>query len=73
MREPFAMKMKLSYLLQALLRFHAKALEIDGWEAETEERFRKELRLLISEYGPSAVEAALDIISDNPSPPIAPR
>jgi thiamine pyrophosphate-dependent acetolactate synthase large subunit-like protein len=65
--------MKLSDLLQALLRFYAKAFEIDGCEAETEERFRKELRLLISEYGPSAVEAALDDIPDNPSPPIAPR
>ena len=68
--------MNLSDRLEALLRRYAQAYEIDGCDPEAArlaERFRKDLRSLVSEYGPSAVEAALDEIPDNPSPPIAPH
>jgi hypothetical protein len=68
--------MSLSDRLQALLHLYARALDLDSCEDEAarlEERFRREVRLLVSEYGPSLVEAALDDIPDNPSPPMAPH
>jgi hypothetical protein len=67
--------MNLRDRLEALLRLYAQAYEIEGCEAEAAqwaERFRKDLRSLVFKYGPLAVEAALDEIPDNPSPPLAP-
>jgi hypothetical protein len=62
----------LSARLQALLRLYAEVSEVYGWEDEaTQERFRNDLRLLVSDYGASAVEAALDDILGDSSPPIA--
>jgi hypothetical protein len=65
--------MNLRARLEAVLRLYAKVFELDGCEDEAvQERFRGDLRLLIADYGPSAVEAMLDDIPDNPSPPLAP-
>jgi hypothetical protein len=65
--------MNLRVRLQALLRLYAEVFELDGCEDEAvREQFRNDLRLLIADYGPSAVEATLDDIPDNPSPPLAP-
>ena len=63
----------LSTRLRTLLRLFAEFFEVYGWEdAATQERFRNDLLLLVADYGPSAVEAALDDIPDDSSPPIAP-
>ena len=51
--------------LKALLRLYAAAGaqgQLDS--AQLAERFRKDLQLLITEYGPKAVDEALDEIPD---------
>ena len=58
--------------LEALLRLYAAACdrgELDG--AELAERFRKDMHSLVSEYGPKAVDAALDKLPDLASPSAA--
>jgi hypothetical protein len=55
--------------LEALLRLYAAACdrgELDG--ARLARRFRQDLHSLVSEYGPKAVDAALDELPDLASP-----
>ena len=55
--------------IESLLRRYASVCDQDGgdsgrlWEA-----FRKELQMLVAEFGPRAVDAALDELPDAASP-----
>ena len=52
---------ELTARLESLLSRYAAALDQDeGDHGKEWEQFRKELKLLIAEYGPRAVDAALD-------------
>jgi hypothetical protein len=63
---------ELSARLEALLRLYASAFDGEGETGRLGERFRKDLRLLIAEYGVTAVDAALDDTPDDAYPSIAP-
>ena len=55
--------------LEALLRrIHSTALNQAEWDTASAEQFRGDLHSLVSEYGPAAVNAALDKIPDAASP-----
>jgi hypothetical protein len=51
--------------LKALLRYYAAAFEQPP-DDRLGERFRRDLQLLVTEFGPQAVNAALDEIPDAP-------
>jgi hypothetical protein len=53
--------------LQALMRRYAASCDQPG----PYQRFRKELNLLISEYGYQAVDAALDNLPEEPWPSVS--
>jgi hypothetical protein len=56
---------ELTARLEWLLRRYWKALDQDkGDRGRALEQFREELQLLIAEYGPRAVDAALNEIPD---------
>jgi hypothetical protein len=53
--------------LESLLRRYAATYE----QPDERERFRRDLNLLIGEYGYHAVDAALDQVPDGPCPSVA--
>jgi hypothetical protein len=57
--------------LEALLRLYAAA-DDNGHRngARLAERFRRDLRLLVAEYGPKAVDAALEEMPDEAWPSV---
>jgi hypothetical protein len=63
---------ELSGRLEALLRLYATAFDGEGETGRLGEQFSKDLRLLIAEYGVTAVVATLDNTLDDSSPSIAP-
>jgi hypothetical protein len=57
--------------LESLLRLYAPAFDqAKGDGAQLAEQFRKDLRLTVAEYGPQAVNAALDEMPDGTGPSI---
>jgi hypothetical protein len=58
--------------LESLLGRYAAACEQDKGEGgKPWEQFRKELQLLIAEYGPEAIDAALDKMPDGAGASVA--
>jgi hypothetical protein len=56
---------ELTARLESLLGRHAGTLDQDeGDRGQPWEQFRRELRLLIAQYGPAAVDAALNAMPD---------
>jgi len=61
---------RLTARLEALLRLYAVADDrID--DARLAEQFRKDLALLVAEYGPKTVDAALDGMPDEAWPSVS--
>jgi hypothetical protein len=54
--------------LEALLRIYAAACQGQLDDAKSGEAFRKDLQLLIADYGYDAVDAALDELPDQALP-----
>ena len=50
--------------LEALLWGYAACREGQDDDGQLMQRFRRDLRLLVAEYGPNAVDAALDELPD---------
>jgi hypothetical protein len=50
--------------LEALLRGYSACREGQGDGGQWVQQFRRDLRLLVAEYGPNAVDAALDELPD---------
>jgi hypothetical protein len=63
---------ELSARLEALLRHYGAAFDGESEAGPLGTQFRTVLRMLIAEYGVTAVEAALDDIPDDTTPSIAP-
>ena len=58
--------------LESLMRrLDATACDQAEGDAASAEQFRKELQSLVSEYGPEAVNAALDEMPDAASPSVS--
>lgn len=53
--------------LEALLRLYAAAFD-ERQDDQLGKRFRKDLQMLVAEYGPQAVNAALDALPNAASP-----